>query len=331
VFIDEVKNIRLSAGNGGDGCMSFRREKFIPKGGPNGGDGGDGGDLVLVGNGNVDDLAEYRFRPHARAGNGQPGMGSEMHGRNGEDRVLQVPIGTVVINANSGDIAAEIIAHGQRVVLLKGGIGGKGNETFKSSTNQTPRHTTPGTSGEVGTFDFVLKTIADVGLVGFPNAGKSTLTSMLTGATPKIASYPFTTLHVNVGIMHGDSNNRRAVIADIPGIVNGAHENRGLGLKFLKHIERCKALIYLVDMSSTDNRDPAQDFSDIRSELSYYDQSLLQKRSIVVANKMDAPDAANNLKSFVDRHGVDVLEISCSNGTGLDVLRGKIFELTLTL
>ncbi|MDR2435909.1 MAG: GTPase ObgE, partial [Puniceicoccales bacterium] len=328
MFVDEVKNIRLSAGKGGDGCLSFRREKFIPKGGPNGGDGGNGGDLILVGDANVNDLIEYRFKPHARAENGQPGMGSERHGKNGESKTMRVPIGTVVVNSDSGNIAAEIISHGQEIVLLKGGIGGKGNEFFKSSTNQAPRHITPGTPGEEGTFDFILKTISDVGLVGFPNAGKSTLTSTLTNATPKIANYPFTTLHVNVGVMCDNSKENKILIADIPGIVNGAHKNRGLGLKFLKHIERCKALIYLIDMSGADNRDPSKDFSDIKNELFHYNELLLKKRSVVVANKIDLSGAKKHLKNFRMKHAINPIEISCVTNAGLDVLREKIFELT---
>jgi GTP-binding protein len=328
MFVDEVKNIWLSAGKGGNGCLSFRREKFIPKGGPDGGDGGNGGDLILVGDANINDLVEYRFKPHAHAKNGQPGMGSERHGKNGENKILRIPIGTVVLNSINGNVVAEIITNGQEVVLLKGGLGGKGNEAFKSSTNQAPRHTTPGTPGEEGTFNFVLKTIADVGLVGFPNAGKSTLTSILTDATPKIASYPFTTLHVNVGVMCNDPKKSKVLIADIPGIISDAHKNRGLGLKFLKHIERCKALIYLIDMSGIDNRNPAQDFSDIKNELSHYDQSLLKKHNIVVANKMDTDASEKNLKLFKKMHKVDILEISCAKKSGLESLREKIFELT---
>ncbi|MDR3273943.1 MAG: GTPase ObgE [Puniceicoccales bacterium] len=329
MFVDEVKNIRLNAGKGGDGCLSFRREKFVPKGGPNGGDGGDGGDIVLVGDANVSDLVEYRFKPHAHAKNGQPGMGSDMHGKNGEDKVLRVPIGTVIFNSANGNSVAEIISHEQKIILLRGGVGGKGNEAFKSSTNQAPRHTTPGTPGEEGTFNFVLKTIADVGLVGFPNAGKSTLTSILTDATPKIANYPFTTLHVNVGVMRDDSKKSRVLIADIPGIINGAHKNRGLGLKFLKHIERCKTLVYLIDMSGIDNRDPSQDFSDIKSELLHYDESLLKKHGVVVANKIDSDASKKNLRAFKGKYKIDVMEISCTKGIGLEALRKKIFELAL--
>lgn len=327
MFVDEAKNIRLTAGKGGDGCLSFRREKYIPKGGPNGGDGGNGGNVILVGNENIDDLTAYRFKPHAKAKNGQPGMGSSMHGKNGEDCILEVPIGTAIFSADTGNFICEIISNGQKIVLLKGGIGGKGNEIFKSSTNQAPRHTTPGTAGECGVFNFVLKTIADIGLVGFPNAGKSTLMSTLTDATPKIGNYPFTTLHVNVGIL--SNGKQKAILADIPGLVKDAHKNKGLGIRFLKHIERCKALLYLIDMSGGDNRVPHEDFSTLRSELAHYDSTLVQKPSIVVANKMDMHSAHDNLLNFKNTHkDPPIIEISCHTKTGLDQLIEKIFDLT---
>ncbi len=325
MFVDEVKNIHLSAGKGGDGCLSFRREKFIPKGGPNGGDGGNGGNVILLGNENINDLTEYRFKPHAKAKNGQPGMGSSMHGKNGANCILNVPIGTVVFSATTNNFVCEITSNNEQITLLRGGKGGKGNENFKTSTNQAPRHTTPGEPGEYGIFNFILKTIADVGLIGFPNAGKSTLMSILTDATPKIGNYPFTTLHANVGILR--NNTQKAIIADIPGLVKDAHKNKGLGIKFLKHIERCKALIYLLDMSGTDNRDPADDFTDIKSELFHYDKSLLQKKSLVVANKMDVPSSERYLSEFKQKHKVPVLSISCHLRTGVEDLVKHIFEL----
>ncbi|MDR1595699.1 MAG: GTPase ObgE [Puniceicoccales bacterium] len=321
MFVDEVHNVRLAAGNGGDGCLSFRREKFIPKGGPNGGDGGNGGNVILVGDENTSDLSVYRFKPHARAKNGGHGMGSEMHGRNGKDCLLVVPVGTVILDATTKNFVTEITGHCQRVMLLRGGTGGKGNVNFKSSTNQAPRRTTPGTPGEEGTFDFILKTIADVGLVGFPNAGKSTLTTLLTRATPKIASYPFTTLHANVGIMTDGSGNNRVIIADIPGLIDRAHENRGLGIRFLKHIERCAILLFLIDMSAMDNRLPADDYSSLLNELSCYNEDLLKKEKVVVANKMDAPSAAKNLDTFQRKHGMNILKISCATGSGIDELK----------
>lgn len=326
MFVDEVKNIQLTAGKGGDGCLSFRREKYIPKGGPNGGDGGNGGSVILVGNENIDDLTAYRFKPHARAKNGQPGMGSSMHGKNGEDCLLEVPIGTTVFNSDTGNFICEIMSNAQKITLLKGGIGGKGNEIFKTSTNQAPRHTTPGTPGEYGSFNFVLKTIADIGLVGFPNAGKSTLMSILTDATPKIGSYPFTTLHVNVGIL--TQNTKKIILADIPGIIKDAHKNKGLGLRFLKHIERCKALLYLIDMSGVDNRNPYDDFAALRSELKCYDNALLAKDSIVVANKMDSESSKKNLLKFKNIYkNLPIIEISCQTKMGIEQLIDKIFDL----
>ncbi|MDR1432845.1 MAG: GTPase ObgE [Puniceicoccales bacterium] len=319
MFVDEVHNVRLSAGKGGNGCLSFRREKFIPKGGPNGGDGGNGGDVILVGDENTNDLSDYRFKPHAKAENGEHGMGSEMHGRNGKHCYLKIPVGTVILDAPTKNFVAEIVEHGQQIILLKGGSGGKGNVNFKSAINQAPRHTTPGKPGEDGVFDFTLKTIADVGLVGFPNAGKSTLTATLTNATPKVASYPFTTLHVNVGIMAGDGCN--VIVADIPGLIGGAHENRGLGMRFLKHIERCTALLFLIDMSGIDNRSPTEDYASLLNELEHYGRDLLAKDRLVVANKMDTGAAAENLKIFRGKHGVNVLEISCITGDGMAELK----------
>ncbi|MDR1413871.1 MAG: GTPase ObgE [Puniceicoccales bacterium] len=329
MFIDEVHRIRLRAGNGGDGCLSFRRERFIPKGGPNGGDGGNGGDVILIGDENSSDLSTYKFKPHAAAGNGQPGMGSDMHGRNGGDCILKVPIGTVILDSEGKNFIGEITEHGQEFVLLRGGIGGKGNANFKSSTNQAPRHTTPGTPGEEGMFDFILKTIADIGLVGFPNAGKSTLTALLTNATPRIANYPFTTLHANVGIMQCGTGQDRIVIADIPGLIEGAHENRGLGIRFLKHIERCTALLFLIDMSGIDNRSPADDYAILMNELECYSSALGNKRRIVVANKMEMESSPGNLEIFKRKHKIHVLKISCATGDGIGELKNSLTQAFL--
>lgn len=322
MFVDEVHNIKLKAGDGGDGCLSFHRAKFIPKGGPNGGDGGRGGDVILIGDENTNDLSVYRFKPHAHAKNGEHGMGSQMHGKNGANCLLKVPVGTVVVSAESKAFVAEIISHEQRVVLLNGGNGGKGNIHFKSSTNQAPRQTTPGMPGESGTFDFILKTIADIGLVGYPNAGKSTLLGMLTSASPRVGNYPFTTLHANVGVMQEGS--RSIFIADIPGIIDGAHENRGLGIRFLKHIERCSSLLFLIDMSGIDNRSPIDDYKHLLEELGHYDKSLLNRRRIIVANKMDIDGANENLVQFKKVYGDDVIEISCADKEGFDVLKNAI-------
>jgi GTP-binding protein len=326
MFVDEVHSVRLRAGNGGDGCLSFRREKFIPKGGPNGGDGGDGGSVVLLGDGNVADLSVYRFKPHANAENGRPGMGSEMHGRNGEDCTLSVPIGTVIIDAVTKNFVVEVTHHGERIVLLRGGSGGKGNVNFKSPTNQAPRRITEGTAGESGVFDFILKTVADVGLIGFPNAGKSTLLGLLTCATPKVANYPFTTLRANVGIMANGAAGGVA-IADIPGIIGGAHQNRGLGLRFLRHIERCTSLLFLIDMAGTDGRSPVDDYGTLLNELTRYDGALVRRRRMVVANKMDAEGAGENLKIFERKYRCGAVAISCATGDGIPELRAALLEL----
>jgi GTP-binding protein len=281
--------------------------------------------MILLGDENVNDLSVYRFKPHARAKNGEPGMGSEMHGRNGSPCTLRVPIGTVIFDAATKEFIVEVVSHGEEIILLKGGKGGKGNVNFKSSTNQAPRRTTPGTPGEEGIFDFVLKTIADIGLVGFPNAGKSTLTTILTNATPKIANYPFTTLHANVGVM--DHGGERVIIADIPGIIDGAHENRGLGIRFLKHIERCAALLFLIDMAGTDERLPAEDYKNLLSELECYNPDLLKKRRIIVANKMDAESANGNLKIFKKKYGAGVVEISCTTSAGIENLKNLLIGI----
>ncbi|MDR2432931.1 MAG: GTPase ObgE [Puniceicoccales bacterium] len=326
MFVDEVHNVRLKAGNGGNGCLSFRREKFIPKGGPNGGDGGNGGDVILVGDENINDLSVYRFTPHAKAENGKHGMGSEMHGKNGKHCFLKVPIGTVIIDSNTKNFVTEVVQHGQETILLKGGMGGKGNVNFKSSTNQAPRHTTSGTPGEEGIFDFILKTIADVGLIGFPNAGKSTLIGVLTDATPKVANYPFTTLHVQIGVMADESSDGKIIIADIPGLIEGAHENRGLGIRFLKHIERCSSLLFLIDMAGTDDRSPVNDYTILLEELKCYAMDLLDKKYMVVANKMDVGSAQENVKIFKQIHKVDVVEISCATGSGIDNLKNLLFQ-----
>ena len=322
MFVDEVHNVKLKSGKGGNGCLSFRREKFLPKGGPNGGDGGDGGHLILIGDENTSDLSTYRFKPHAKAENGQPGMGSQKHGKNGQHCILKVPVGTVILDANTKHIVTEIVQHHQRVILLKGGKGGKGNINFKSSTNRAPRQFTLGEPGQEGTYDFILKSIADIGLVGYPNAGKSTLTSLLTRATPKIANYPFTTLHVNVGIMNHEGRNM--IIADIPGLIEGAHDNRGLGIRFLKHIERCKALLFLIDMSGSDHRAPWDDYFNLLKELEHYDKNLLQKQRMIVANKMEDPASLENIKIFKKKVNAPVLEISCKTQKGIDELKNHL-------
>lgn len=326
MFVDETQ-VFLKAGDGGHGCLSFRREKFIPKGGPDGGDGGKGGDVVLVCDENVGDLVNYRFQPHWKAKNGEGGAGRNKHGANGADCLLPVPPGTQVIDAETDRVVAELTEHGERVILLPGGKGGLGNINFKSSVNQAPRKTTPGKLGETGTFRLVLKIIADIGLVGYPNAGKSTLTTTLTNARPKVAAYPFTTLHANVGVIHYPATFDKIYLADIPGLIEGAHENKGLGHEFLRHIERCHLLLFLIDMAGTDNRKPADDYKTLDRELARYSEILSSKPRIVVANKMDEAVAAKNLTAFKKKFRGEIIPISCLDGTGLDALKARLREL----
>jgi GTP-binding protein len=323
MFVDEARVI-LRAGNGGNGCLSFLREKYRPNGGPNGGDGGNGGNVILVCDRNVADLTDYKFTPHASAKNGEPGRGSNCHGASGAPCLLKVPEGTVVINNDTEAVAVELLKSGEEVVLLKGGIGGKGNVNFKSSVNQAPRKFTLGTPGETGEFTFVLKTIADIGLVGFPNAGKSSLINILTNAQQREAPYPFTTLNPKVGVIYYPENYQTLTIADIPGLISGAHENRGLGIKFLKHIERCKVLLLLIDVAGVDERNPIDDYEALLRELECYDRELLKKKRLVVANKLDLPVAEENLKLFKKAIGEEVLAISCAESIGLESLKEKL-------
>jgi GTP-binding protein len=329
MFVDEC-TVKLAAGDGGRGCISFRREKYEPWGGPNGGDGGRGGDVILLGDVNTNNLVDYKFQPHWRAERGEHGLGSDCHGRDGAPRILKMPLGTVVIDLATDKPVAEVIEDGQRIVLCKGGNGGWGNTHFKTSTNRAPKRANPGQLGEQGTYRLVLKSIADVGLVGFPNAGKSSLTSRITKARPKTAAYPFTTLHPQIGVIEYPDEvkgGRRLLLADVPGLIEGAHENRGLGHRFLRHIERCALLIFLIDMAGTDARDPRDDYKHLVSELGLYDKALLAKPRLVVANKMDVPEAAAHLTKFKRRHkAVDVLEISCLTGDGLERLKKELLK-----
>lgn len=325
MFVDEVE-VTLIAGKGGPGCISFRREKYIPFGGPNGGDGGDGGDIVLEADENVGDLGSYRYAHTYKAKNGEPGRGSDQHGANGRDLVLKVPMGTIVVDKNTGKRVKELLRHEEQFVLCRGGSGGWGNTHFKSSVNQAPRRANPGTEGDRGEFKLVLKIIADIGLVGFPNAGKSSLTNEITRAHPTIAEYPFTTLNPHIGVIEYPEQYRRLVLADIPGLIKGASENRGLGHRFLRHIERCKLLCILIDMAGTDGRDPAEDYVDLLSELENYDAALMDKPRLVVANKMDEEAAGPNLKAFRQTHDVPVSPISCLSDEGIPDLLKRFLE-----
>ena len=326
MFVDEVE-VKLRAGDGGNGCASFRREKFVPKGGPDGGDGGNGGNVILEADENSADLRQYYFKPHWNAKNGASGMGSSRNGRNGADCVLKVPPGTVVHDAATGEVVLEMLESGKRHILLKGGSGGWGNIHFKSSINQAPRQFKEGTPGQHGVYRLVLKTIADIGLVGYPNAGKSTLIAALTAANPKTASYPFTTLNPVVGVMEPEEpGGLRIQLADIPGLIEGAHSNKGLGHAFLRHIERCKGLVILIDLSGVDGREPWDDYQNLLKELDYYGQGLAAKPRIIVVNKVDEPAAADHLETFKTRTGTKPVAVSCLLGEGLPELRKALFS-----
>jgi GTP-binding protein len=285
MLVDRAR-IFVRSGKGGNGCVGFRREKYVPKGGPNGGDGGDGGDVVLVGEESLDTLLTLTHRPHYRAEHGGQGLGSQMHGANGEDKIVQVPLGTLVYSESTGELIADISKQDQRQVVAKGGKGGFGNEHFKSSTNQAPRETTPGEPIEEHTLRLELKLIADIGLVGLPNAGKSTLLSAVSAARPKVADYPFTTLQPHLGIAELDAD-RRLVIADIPGLIEGAADGAGLGHRFLRHVERTGALVHLLDVFPEDGTDPVENYKTIRGELERYSPELAAKEEMIVFNKID--------------------------------------------
>ena len=284
-FVDEAQ-IRVAAGDGGNGCISFRREKYIPKGGPNGGDGGDGGSVYLVAESGLNTLADFRFHRDFRAERGQNGLGSCCTGKSGQDLEVKVPIGTVVHDADTGELIGDLVEDGQRLLVAKGGFHGLGNTRFKSSTNRTPMRATPGTPGEVRQLALELNVLADVGLLGLPNAGKSTLISVVSAARPKVADYPFTTLYPNLGVVSPEAY-RNFVIADIPGIIEGAAEGAGLGIQFLKHLSRTRLLLHLVDVAPLDGHDPADDVRTIEQELAKFSEELAGRPRWLVLNKID--------------------------------------------
>lgn len=363
MFVDHIK-IYAKAGKGGDGSCSFRREKFVPKGGPDGGDGGRGASIVLVADPHIDNLTSFFYEPILRAKNGANGMGKQKYGKSAPDRIVKVPIGTVIyrlpadaapfapkpqdweaaeeegttIEATVGARAAESAASvgdlemiadldhlGAELVLCKGGDGGRGNIHYKSSRNRTPRQWEPGGEGEEGYFLLELRKIADAGLVGYPNAGKSTLLGKISSAHPKVAPYPFTTLHPIVGMVDLPGEENRVAVADIPGLVEGAHRNVGLGHEFLRHIVRCKLLLFVLDMAGTDGRNPIDDLGQLRRELELYDPTLAKRPWIIIANKMDDPAADENLRHLRGRFRKrEILPISAELGEGIEAVKASL-------
>lgn len=325
MFIDEAK-IRVKAGDGGNGCMAFRREKFVPRGGPSGGDGGRGGDVVMQSSQRHNTLIHFRYNPEHKAQRGEHGMGSNCSGSDGHDIVLQVPVGTAVYDAETGELVHDFQYPDERVVIAKGGRGGRGNQHFATSTHQAPREHELGRPGEERLFRLELKLLADVGLVGYPNAGKSTLISRISAAKPKIADYPFTTLEPNLGVVTvGDPPNEESfVVADVPGLIEGAHEGHGLGVQFLRHIERTRVLVHLVDVSNASGRpDPVEDFKVINKELESFGHELMDKPMMVVATKIDVanPDKLKKLSAHVKRRKLEFHAISAVTGQGIDELK----------
>ncbi len=318
-FIDQVE-VLVRSGRGGDGAMSFRREALVAFGGPDGGDGGRGGDVVFRASEHVNSLLSLYYDPKCFAQDGGPGQGQKMFGKRGKDLVVDVPLGTEVYDAATGLLVADITEAGQRVVVAKGGVGGYGNVHFKSSVNQAPTEHTPGGEPEERRLRLELKTIADAGLLGFPNAGKSSLLSTLSSATPKIASYPFTTLNPIVGTIVYDDW-AKVALADVPGIIEGAAKGVGLGLAFLRHLERSKVLVYVIDMAGTDAREPWRDYEVLKKEVDEYSIELSERPSIIVANKMDVAVAQENYERFVKETGVSPIRVSCEARTGLDEFR----------
>ncbi|MEK6303988.1 MAG: GTPase ObgE [Acidobacteriota bacterium] len=319
-FLDRAR-IVVKGGDGGNGVTAFRREKFVPRGGPSGGDGGRGGSVFMEATDQLNTLLQFRFNPEYRAGRGSHGEGSNKHGRDGEDRIVLVPAGTIVSDSDSGELVHDFSQSGERILIAAGGRGGKGNAQFATSTNRAPRHHEDGGLGAVRALQMELKIIADIGLVGFPNVGKSTLISRISAARPKIADYPFTTLQPNLGVVaYGEEGT--FVVADIPGLIEGAHLGTGLGLEFLRHIERTKLLLHVIDVSST-GRDPVEDFQIISRELALYSSELMAKLQMVAASKMDAlddPGRVESLRRYCVERGLELFEISAVTGLGIDRL-----------
>jgi GTP-binding protein len=321
MFIDEVR-IRVKAGDGGNGCLAFRREKYVPRGGPSGGDGGRGGDITMVASVHYNTLLHFRFNPEHTAQRGRHGEGSNRTGREGESIELAVPVGTIVYDADSGELLHDFTRAGDRFLVAKGGGGGRGNQHFATSTHQAPTEHEPGHPGEAKHLRLELKLLADVGLVGFPNAGKSTLISRISAARPKIADYPFTTIEPNLGVVSVDDST--FVVADIPGLIEGAHLGHGLGVQFLRHIERTRLLVHLVDVSENTGREPVEDFRVVMQELAGFSESLPKKPMFVVASKIDVaqnPQRIESLRELAASEKLPFFEISSVTGEGIDTLK----------
>ncbi|NPA32868.1 MAG: GTPase ObgE [Aquificae bacterium] len=326
-FVDKAK-IYVRAGKGGDGAVAFLREKFRPRGGPAGGDGGKGGDVILVATSSKHTLLDFKYKTHYVAKNGEPGKGKKMHGRKGEDLIIYVPVGTVVKDAVTGEVICDLTREGQRCVVARGGRGGRGNARFATPTNQAPTYAEKGEPGEERWLILELKTIADVGLVGFPNVGKSTLLSKLTRANPKIANYPFTTLSPNLGVMELDET-RRLVIADIPGLIEDAHKGAGLGHEFLRHVERTKLLAHVLDLSDFREREPVEAFNALNKELRLYSEELARKPQIIVGNKIDSlsdRSLLQELKEYFRKLGYEFYPVSALTGEGLKELKEALWR-----
>ncbi len=317
-FIDQA-SIRVEAGNGGRGCIAFRREKFVPKGGPSGGDGGAGGSVWVLATRRLNTLYHLQFQRLWKGGRGEHGMGSNCSGENGNDVTIELPVGSVIRDKATGELIADLAQDGERILIAKGGRGGWGNQHFATATRQAPRFAQPGEEGETRELFIELKLIADVGLVGLPNAGKSTLISVISAAKPKIADYPFTTLIPNLGVVSADDQ-ETFVVADIPGLIEGAHEGHGLGDQFLRHVERCSVLVHLVDLSA--NEQPEVDAEVIARELAAYSETLAQKPRIVCGSKLDSAIDGNSekLRAYASAHGYDYHEISAVVGDGVKEL-----------
>lgn len=329
-FVDEVE-LKLASGKGGPGCVSFRREKYEPLGGPDGGDGGDGGDVVLIADPQLGTLLDLRHKKRMAAENGHAGRGSNKYGRRGQHLRLRLPVGTTVLDAESGAPLADLVEPGQEVILLKGGKGGRGNSRFATATNRAPRHAQPGLAGEEALVRLELKLMADVGLVGFPNAGKSTLISRISAATPKIADYPFTTLVPHLGVVRW-AEEKSYVMADVPGLIEGAHEGVGLGIRFLRHLERTRLLLHLVD--GADPADPLSRYDAIRREIEAFNPNLAARPERVVVTKLDVTEARDRLPGLVSafrERGIEPWAISAVTGEGIPVLVRETGRLVETL